>query len=284
MGLSPSGHKAMPVRLLRLFILALIILAARGAIGADPMESVPTGKEIFQRCNYKYPGEDQQSTLTIILRDKDGNERKNVYHRLWKDYKGAESIVDKMVLYTEFPPDAEGAAFMRWAYSAASDKNADQWIYLPVLKKIRRVAIRDPGDSFLGSDLTYADISTRDIDADEHKLTQVLKRGDQEFFAVESTPHDGKRSLYSKTISWFEKGQDWMGCVKRQVDYYDNKGIPLKQQLIKWQQVAKAWVWSEVLVKNLQTGHSSLFRITDVRINVGLPDDAFTERALTLNQ
>ena len=266
------------------FLLALVMTAGFGALDAAAPESTLTGKEIFERCNFKYPGEDQQSTLTIILRDKDGNERKNVYHRLWKDYKGVGGIVDKMVLYTEFPPDAEGAAFMRWAYTPASDKNADQWIYLPVLKKIRRVAIRDPGDSFLGSDLTYADISARDIDADEHTLTRIVKRGNQEFYAVASKPHSGKKSLYSKTMSWFEKGQDWSGCVKRQVDYYDNKGVPLKQQIIKWQQVENAWVWSEVLVKNLQTSHSSLFRITDVKINVGLHDDAFTERALSLDK
>ena len=269
---------------IRFFVFMLAAMGVTMPLSAAPVTDIPTGKEIFERCNYKYPGEDQRSTLTITLREKDGSERKNVYHRLWKDYKGVDGVVDKMVLYTEFPPDAEGAAFMRWAYTAASDKNADQWIYLPVLKKIRRVAIRDPGDSFLGSDLTYADISRRDINADTHKLTQILKRGDKEFFAVESTPINQKGWLYSKTISWFEKGQDWNGCVKRQVDYYDKKGLPLKQQVIKWQQVGSAWVWSEVLVKNLQTGHSSLFRITDVKINVGLQDVAFTERALTLDQ
>ena len=269
---------------IRLFVFMLAGMGVAMPLSAAPLTGIPTGKEVFERCNYKYPGEDQQSTLAITLREKDGSERKNVYHRLWKDYKGVDGVVDKMVLYTEFPPDAEGAAFMRWAYTAASDKNADQWIYLPVLKKIRRVAIRDPGDSFLGSDLTYADISRRDINADTHKLTQILQRGDKEYFAVESTPVNQKGWLYSKTISWFEKGKDWNGCVKRQVDYYDKKGLPLKQQLIKWQQVGGAWVWSEVLVKNLQTGHSSLFRITDVKINVGLQDDAFTERALTLDQ
>ena len=253
---------------------------AKAAVG----EGNPTGKEIFNRCNFKYPGEDQRSTLTIILRDKDGNEKKNVYHRLWKDYKGQDGVVDKMVLYTEFPPDAEGAAFMRWAYTATSDKNADQWIYLPILKKIRRVAIRDPGDSFLGSDLTYADISGRDVDADEHKLVQILTRGNRNYFAVESVPLDKKKSLYSKTISWFEAGQDWSSCIKREVDFYDKKSEPLKQQIIKWQQVGAAWVWSEVLVKNLQTGHSSLFRISDVKINVGLNDEIFSERALRLGQ
>jgi hypothetical protein len=247
-------------------------------------DSNPTGEEIFQRCNFKYPGDDQESTLTIILTDKDGNEKKNVYRRLWKDYKGADGIVDKMVLYTEFPPDAEGAAFMRWAYTTTSDKNADQWIYLPVLKKIRRVTIRDPGDSFLGSDLTYADISGRDLKADKHKVTQILKRGNQDVFAVESVPVNKSSALYSKTISWFVKDQDWNSCVKRQVDFYDKKGEPLKRQVLKWQQVKNAWVWSEVLVKNVQTDHSSLFRVTDVKINLGLRDDMFSERALSLGQ
>lgn len=262
----------------------LVMLGSLLSFPVSAADGNPTGREIFEHCNFKYPGEDQQSTLTIILRDKDGNEKKNIYKRLWKDYKGAEGIVDKMVLYTEFPPDAEGAAFMRWAYTEASDKNADQWIYLPVLKKIRRVSIRDPGDSFLGSDLTYADISGRSIDADKHKLTRILKRGNQNIYAVESIPVNKAKALYSKTVSWFVKDQDWDSCLKRQVDFYDKKGAPLKRQVIKWQRVDKAWVWSEVLVKNVQTRHSSLFRVTDVKINLGLKNDIFSERALSLGQ
>ena len=271
-------------------VLPISVLAAAAMVAVIPQRTIaasetPTGKEIFKLCNYKYPGEDQQSTLTIILRDKDGNEKKNVYHRFWKDYKGVNGIVSKMVLYTVYPPDAEGAAFMRWEYTSSSDKNADQWIYLPVLRKIRRVSIRDPGDSFLGSDLTYADISGRDVDADKHKLVKVLVKGNQKYYAVESTPVNERNSLYSKTISWFEKtGQDWNTCVKRREDFYDKKGEGLKQELIKWQRVGKAWVWDEVLVKNVQTGHSSLFRVRDVKINVGLKDDVFSERALSLGQ
>lgn len=265
-------------------ILLIMLIAGLESANVHAAVSNPTGEEVYERCNFKYPGDDQQSTLTIILADKDGNEKKNVYRRLWKDYKGSEGIVDKMVLYTEFPPDAEGAAFMRWAYTATSDKNADQWIYLPVLKKIRRVTIRDPGDSFLGSDLTYADISGRDIKADQHTLTQALKRGNQDVFAVESVPVNKSSALYSKTVSWFVKDKDWKSCVKRQVDFYDKKGEPLKRQVLKWQQVKNAWVWSEVLVKNVQTGHSSIFRVTDVKINLGLQDDMFSERALSLGQ
>lgn len=265
----------------RMVIALAVVMAPAVSFAADPLED---GLMIMERCNFKYPGDDQRSRLTIILRDKDGNEKKNVYRRLWKDFKGADGIADKMVLFTEYPPDAQGAGFMRWAYTAESDRNADQWIYLPVLKKIRRVSIRDPGDSFLGSDLTYADISGRRLDADQHALVKTLKRGNEMIYAVESTPINKGSGLYSKTVSWFVKGQDWDGCVKRQVDYYDKKGEPIKQQIIKWQQVNKAWVWDEVSVRNVQTGHSSVFQVTDVQVNLGLSEDEFTERALRVGQ
>lgn len=266
--------------------LALMCVLGMGiltpAVAADVEEL--KARDIVQQCNYKYPGDDQKTHLTIILRDKDGNEKKNVYRRLWKDYKGKDGIVDKMILFTEFPPDAQGAGFMRWAYTSAADKNADQWIYLPVLKKIRRVSVRDPGDSFLGSDLTYADISGREIDEDEHTISQTMRRGEVDIYVVESIPRDKSKSLYSKVVSWYAKGKDWNDCSKRQVDYFDQRGEPLKQQVIAWQQVGNAWLWSEVTVRNLQNGHTSVFQVTEPAVNVGVTDDSFSERNLKHGQ
>ncbi len=238
-----------------------------------------TGEEVAKHCDYKNAGDDQRSRLTIILKDSTGSERKNVYLRLWKDYKGVNNIVDKMVLFTEDPPDARGAGFMRWAFTRESDKNADQWIYLPALRKIRRVSIRDPGDSFLGSDLTYADISGRALDEDDHKLTKIEAAGPNDFYVVESTPRE-KNPLYSKKISWFLKSPSWETCVKARVDYYDKKGELLKRQQLKWQKVGPAYVWDKVAVQNVQTLHASQFEVTNVEVNVGLKDDIYSERTL----
>lgn len=238
-----------------------------------------TGEEVAKHCDYKNAGEDQRSRLTIILKDSTGSERKNVYLRLWKDYKGVNNIVDKMVLFTEYPPDAKGAGFMRWAFTRESDKNADQWIYLPALRKIRRVSIRDPGDSFLGSDLTYADISGRALDEDDHKLLRVEAAGANDFYVVESAPRE-KNPLYSKKISWFLKTSTWDTCVKARVDYYDKKGELLKRQQLEWQKVGPAYVWDKVAVQNVQTLHASRFEVTNVEVNVGLKDDIYSERIL----
>lgn len=238
-----------------------------------------TGEEIVKQCDYKNPGSDQRSKLSIILKDKDGSERKNVYLRLWKDSLGKEDIANKMVLYTEFPPDAKGTAFLRWAFMPSVGRNADQWIYLPVLRKTRAVTVRDPGDSFLGSDLTYADISGRNLDEDTHHFLKIDAQAGREFYVVESKPKEDK-PLYSKRVSWFSKTESWDSCVKVAVAYYDTKGILLKKQSLSWQKLQDAWMWKEVQVQNVQTNHMSVFQIDDAEVNVGLEDSQFTERAL----
>lgn len=238
-----------------------------------------TANEIVRHCEYKNPGEDQLSRLSISLIDKDGNERKNIYERLWKNYHGKDGVLDKMVLFTEFPPDAKGTGFMRWGYTAASGKLADQWLYLPQLRKIRRVSVRDLGDSFLGSDLTYGDIEERPADADEHVLLRVDELKGERFQVVESTPKEA-RPLYSKKISWYGEVSDWDGCYRAKTEYYDPQGILLKTQSLVWQQVGGAWAWDKVEVVNHQTKHKSLFEVTDVKVGVGLEDRQFTEREL----
>jgi len=240
-----------------------------------------TGDEIVKRCGVKYAGDDQRSKFEVLLRDQQNNEKRSVYLRYWKDYKGENNIEDKMLLFTEYPPDAQGAAFMRATYVPDIKKTADQWIYLPVLRKIRRVTIRDQGDSFLNSELTYADVTTRAVDEDTNKLLDVREMGGMQFYVVESIPKEST-PLYGKRVQWFEKTPNWDDCAKVRIDYYNLKGALLKEQFIKWQRVGKAWVWDRVLVRNVQTLHASVFLITDVDINIGITDDFFTERTLRM--
>lgn len=259
----------------------LVLIAGTGiALQANAAAEAPAARDIVQQCDFKYPGDDQTTRLTIVLRDKDGNEKRNVYSRMWKDYRGEDEIADKMVLFTEFPPDAKGAGFMRWGYTPASGKNAEQWIYLPVLKRMRRVSVRDPGESFLGSDLTHFDIGGRELDADEHKLLKAEEADGRKGYVIESTPRETSKSLYSKVVSTFVDAGEG-NCVKTGMQYFDPRGNLLKEQTMSWQQVDGAWVWNEVNVRNVQNGHSSVFQVGDVKINTGLKDNVFTERNLT---
>jgi len=239
-----------------------------------------TGAEVVQRCDMeKNPGKDQRTLLTVILRDAAGSEKKNIYRRYWKDFGGKQKFSDKMVLFTQYPPDAEGTGFMRWSYVPGVGKNAEQFLYLPSLKSMRRVSVRDPGDSFLGSDLTYQDISPRLLEQDEHRLLREEKRDGEVYYVVESLPRENQ-PLYGKIISWYQKAPEWADCNKRRIEHFDGRGNKIKIQTLSWQKVDDAWAWDEVFVENLKVGHSSIFRVNDVKINLGLKDKMFSERIL----
>ena len=259
-------------------LIAVVMLA--GWVSFAHGEAI-TAETIVQRCDLDtYAGEDNRSKLTVILRDATGNEKKNVYRRYWKNYAGKKgNVFDKMVLVTEFPLDAKDTGFMRWAYKPETGKNVDQWLYLPSLKKIRRVSVRDPADRFLGSDLSYWDISLRLVNQDDHRLIDEKTQGGKTHYVVESRPRE-KKPLYSKLIAHYEKNGDWADCNKSKIEYFDANGALLKVQTLTWQKVSDAWLWDVVEVNNRKTGHSSIFKVSEVVINVGLKDRLFTERML----
>ncbi len=251
------------------------------ALGPAPLlaESLDANT-IIQRCDLETPlGKDQRSRMIVTLRDAEGNEKQRVYRRYWKDAGGKNGILDKMVLFTEKPLDARGTGFMRWNYLPELHKNAEQWLYLPALKTIRRVSVRDPGDSFLGSDMTYFDIDIHLPEDDKHRILRQEEKNGRPVYVIETIP-DRSPHLYSKMISWYETGDSWSDCNKTRIEYYDASGALLKVQKMSWQKVDGAWVWDEARVENLQTGHSSSFQIRDVEIDVGLRDRLFTERTL----
>jgi len=257
-----------------------VCMALSLALILAPAHAQPSGEEIVQQCDLNTDiGKDTRTTLTVTLKDADGGEQKHIYKRYWLDYKGKDQIVDKMMLFTEFPPADVGTAFMRWGFVPGAGKNAEQWLYLPSLKSMKKVSVRDPGDSFLGSDLTYEDISYRGLDEDSHKLLREEKIDGKDYYVVESVPRE-KDPLYGKKIEWYGKAADWADCNKRRVEYYDTRSSLIKTQLLTWQKVGDAWLWDEVRVNNVRTGHSSLFKITKPEVNVGLEDDMFSEQVM----
>jgi len=260
---------------LSLAILLVFQLGVSTAVGAAGKKL--SGAEVVGHCMIKNPGKDQRTRLTVVNKDDTGAEKKEIYSRYWKAYPGKGGLVEKMILFTEYPPDAKGAAFMRWGYEQ-NGRDAEQWIYLPALRKTRRVTVRDLADRFLGSELTFGDITPRPLSADKHRLIGKQHIGNGDFFVVESTPK--KPYLYAKQVHWFRYNGNWDECVAARTDYYDHKGQLLKKQYYNWRKVKGAFVWHKVVVENVQTYSASLFLVENVAVNIGLQDKHFDERTL----
>jgi outer membrane lipoprotein-sorting protein len=248
----------------------LVYPAAEGARQAP----VFTGLEVMKKKSEAYMANAQISRVTLRLFTKEGDEKKIVTRRYWKNFKGKEGMATKTLFFTEFPPDAKGTGFLIWNYTEAG-KPDNLWLYLPSLRQSRQVSSRQQDDAFMGSDLTFGDMGLRRIEEDDHKLLKEEACGTEQCYVVESVSKD-KEGVYSKKVLWITKTD----FITMKIDYYDRKGELLKTQKMNWQEASgyKAWKSSEVV--NVQTRHKTIFEISDLIMNPALSDDTFTERTL----
>lgn len=251
--------------------LGVIAVVCATAIAAEPDL---TGLDVMKKTRELYLANDQLSTVTLRKIDKRGDEQKIVTKRYWKAYGGKDGFESKTLFVTEFPPDQRGVGFLIWDYHKAGQAD-DLRLYLPSLKQVRRMTTREQDDAFMGSDLTFADLGQRELDEDTHTLLRTERCGATQCYVVQSVPKD-QESLYGKKITWVPVTD----FTPLRIDYYDRKGDLLKTQAIEWQRPSNVWAWKRAEVKNVQTSHKTLFEISDLRNNVGLSDDEFSERIL----
>jgi hypothetical protein len=253
-------------------VLALGLLAA----GAPPVRAAElTPAQIFANSQAVNPGKDQQSRLTLLIKDSDGNSRKMVIKRLWKRYD-KDNLVSKVLLFHEYPPEMRGTTVMVWTYTEASGLPPEQWLYIPVLRKVNKLPGRME-ENLQGSDLRPSDMDPRSPALDDHTLLRTEKIGSKDYYVIESSPvEDDKTYPYSKVVRWISTDN----FLIDKVDYYDRDGRLLKKQTIAWKQMGDAWVWQKVVIANVQTGSQTTLNLTDIQVNQGLKDSLFTERMM----
>lgn len=254
-----------------MFIFVLMLSGILPSSGYGEM----TAEQIVEKAEGVYAGQDQQSKLTFTIRETDGAERKVVLRRYWKNYDDT-AIDSKVLVFHEYPPDAKGTAFMVWTYKASAHKPEDMWIYLPILRKVQKLP-EHPDEIFSGANLKPADMVRRDATLDKHKLLREETIENQQYYVIESTPKERNSTYnYGKVVRWIKKNN----FLKERVHYYSEDGTLLKTQDINWKHVKNASVWEKVVIKNVKTGVQTILSISDVEIDKGLDDKAFSERTM----
>lgn len=233
-----------------------------------------TGLEIVTRWDKRDEGKDLTSESIFKLINSKGQERVRKTRRYWINMEGKDGFEEKTIIFFDKPSDVKGTSLLNWSYEAA-EKDDDQWLYLPALRKIKRIAASDKEKSFMGSDLTFDDMGDRKVEADEHKLLRVEELDGKSCYVVEMIPKD-KKYMYSRKEKWIDKET----FVDYRTDFYDRKGRFLKRQRIDWKKMDKVWVITRIYVKNEQTGHSTSIEIESIKLNTGLGEGQFTRRKM----
>jgi outer membrane lipoprotein-sorting protein len=233
-----------------------------------------SGLQIMVKEDTREDGDDQTSRGTFHLINKRGHKRLRETIHKWKDYDGRDGFKEKDIIIFHSPQDIKGTGFLNWSYPDIN-KDDDQWLYLPALRKVRRISANDKEDSFVGTDFTFDDMGEREVEEDTHKLIRQEIFEDKKCCVVESMPKE-KNYIYSKKLIWVIDGE-W---IVSKIEFYDRKGKFLKELHAQWQKVQEIWAWQNISMKNAQTGHQTIIEVRDIKFNQGLSDRVFTRRTL----
>jgi len=240
-----------------------------------PEESL-TAEEIVRRSEEVYPGKDHASRLTFTIRDQDGAERKEILRRYWKNYNGRGDLLYKLLVFNEYPPDKKGNAFLEWAYKPNSGKEPERKFYLKFLDTVNKVP-RGSEEGFASSDLKPSEMAPRPVHLDHHTLLRDEVIEGRPYYVIESKPQNQDLSYpYSKVVKWITKDD----FLKERIQYYDLNKDLLKEQIITWKKIKDAWVWEKVVTTNQQTKVQTFLTISDIKVDSGLSEDLFSERAM----
>jgi len=165
---------------------------------------------------------------------------------------------------------------MSWSYDDAS-KNDDQWIYLPAIKKTKRISSDSKSDSFMGSDFTYDDLGDRKLEADQHKRLADETIDGIDYYVVESISNE-EDYMYSKTVTWIRKDH-FIGLKK---DFYDEDGELFKRlEVKKFVEIEGIIVITNSQMVNLSRNHKTSMILSEIKINTGISASKFSERMMT---
>jgi len=230
-----------------------------------------TGLEVMQNTYNRPSGDNMQGDLTMTLINSRGEERVREIKQFIKDY----GDVAKKTMFFISPADVRNTSFMNWSYDEPS-RSDDQWIYLPALKKVKRISSDSKGDYFMGSDFTYDDLGDRHPLDDTHRIVREEVVNGIPAYVVESVSKE-KDYMYSRTVSWINK-ESWTGLKK---EFYDEDGDLLKILTVEGQQVFDGVIIiTRMNMKNVQKNQSTVMSFSNVIVNGGISDDNFTERIM----
>lgn len=248
-------------------LLLLAIGIARPSVAA---EAVPSGRDIFQKMSGQWNLSDSWSRSTMAITTVKGETRSRTI-ATWQK-KNAEGR-RMLLLKFEDPADVRGTGFL--SVETGPD-TSDQFLHIPAFKKTKRIASSQKAEKFMGSDFSYEDLQPGDIDDGEHKWLRVEKLFDIDCDVIETTPKNGD-TQYGKLETWVRRDNQ----LPFQLKMYDRQGALLKHlKMLKFDTVDGRPVILKMKMENVQEKTQTEISVGEIKLNQGLADDLFTQRAL----
>lgn len=255
-----------------LLAMTIALFAAQSAFAAM------SAREIMQAVDDRDDGDNRVSDMKMVLIDKNADTRVRTIRSYEKD-KGEDK---QRIMFFLSPADVKDTAFLTYDYDAY-DKDDDQWLYLPALRKTKRIASSDKSGSFMGSDFNYSDMTRKNLDAYDFNILKEDEVRGAKVWLIEALPRSREEieeSGYTKSVAFVR--QDNFVVVR--AVHWTNEGNKLKYlDVSRLEQIDGVWTVLEMSMttkKGNTTLHKTELSFDNVQYNQELSEQMFTIRRL----
>jgi hypothetical protein len=211
------------------------------------------------------------ATAKMVLRDKQGAEAERTFRMLTLEQTDDG---DRTLAVFDRPADLAGTAVLTYSHALVPD---DQWLYLPEVKRVKRISSQNKAALFMGSEFAYEDLSSWEVKKYNYRYLRDETIDGHDCFVIENVPAYAD-SAYSKQIEWVDK----QIYHPRRLDYYDRQGRLLKTMKFSGYQqyLGKHWRPAEQVMENHQTGKSTALLWGPYKFKTAIGESEFTPQAL----
>ena len=190
------------------------------------------------------------SDLIMVLKNKQGEQS---IRQIRTQYLEVKNDGDKAILIFDSPADVRGTVFLSVSHKREDD---DQWLYIPAAKRVKRIAADNKGGSFVGSEFSYEDMSSPELEKYHYRYLRDEDYKGRNCFVIERYPKGDKPSLYSKHVVWV----DGQAYIPWKTEFYNSRGVLLKTLTYrKYKRYLKRfWRPDEMYMLNHSTGKSTI--------------------------
>jgi hypothetical protein len=256
----------------------LCVLIFISLLTETPAEASSAARAIMEQVDARDDGDNQTADLEMILIDHKGNERKRAIKLFSKD-KGKDTLRLQFFLA---PADVKDTGFLTYDFYGG-ERDDDQWLYLPDLRKTKRIATSDKSSSFMGSDFSYADMTRRVLDEWIYKLLKEDEVDGQKVWLIEALPVSQTvedRYGYKKSIVYVRQDNH---MVVRAIHVLKSGNKVKYMEVKKLDRVDGIWVALETWMKttrNKRTLHRTILTMDNIKYNQDLDESFFSVRQL----
>ena len=241
----------------------MLFFAGQDMLQAETAQT--TGRDVMVMEDERPDGDDRTSVMKMTLVNKRGSKRVREVSSYSKDY-GKDK---KSVMIFERPADVKGTAFLFWEYDDPSRED-DKWLYMPAMKKVRRISGASKNEYFMGSDFTYDDMGDRHVDEDTHTLQGEEEVDGQLCWKVESVPLDPD-DMYTRKVIWVSK----VAHMVLKAEYYDKDGLLKVYRVVDFGKEGGFWTVRHSEMENVIRSHKTVMEFSAMQYDTGLGDKLF---------